>query len=311
MFCRVQRFGLLLLLAMVNVICSSGLGSVLEAEIKPGDRIATVHDHTPVKKGKEVLLTLGKGEELVAKDVKGDWVAVTVEQDGKKISGWIYARHLVRSASPIDPKAAQICFGRGMNFLKDHHLDSAIAEFSEALRLNPQHVTAYLGRGLAYDQKGLFGRAVTDYTQAIRLNPKQAASYRMRGECYFKYGDTDNAIADANEAVRLDPNDWLAYADRGDAYEECGAIDKAVADYSRAIRLNPKSASLYYKRGAARLDAGGSLDQAVDDFTKVIELEPKNSRAYELRGIAYESKGNVERAKADYAKAEQLARSPG
>ena len=48
-------------------------------------------------------------------------------------------------------------------------LDRAVADFTEAIRLMPDAVTAYTGRGLAFEGKGELARASNDYEQALRL----------------------------------------------------------------------------------------------------------------------------------------------
>jgi tetratricopeptide (TPR) repeat protein len=48
-------------------------------------------------------------------------------------------------------------------------------------------------------------RAIADYTQAIQLDPKSGRAYYGRGLVYRKKGDTDRAIADFTQAIKLDP----------------------------------------------------------------------------------------------------------
>ena len=47
--------------------------------------------------------------------------------------------------------------------------DSAIAEYTEAIRLRPNLAWAYYNRGLAYEGKGELDRAKLDFDQAERL----------------------------------------------------------------------------------------------------------------------------------------------
>src|SRR6516165_1397499 len=63
---------------------------------------------------------------------------------------------------------------------------------------------AYYNRGLAYQEKGDNDRAIADYDQAIRLDPKYAFAYNGRGNAYKAKGDNDRAIADYDQAIRLD-----------------------------------------------------------------------------------------------------------
>src|SRR5208283_4947953 len=51
------------------------------------------------------------------------------------------------------------------------HYDQAIADYTEAIRLNPEFGTAFNNRGFAYAAKEDYDRAIADYYEAIRLNP--------------------------------------------------------------------------------------------------------------------------------------------
>ena len=47
--------------------------------------------------------------------------------------------------------------------------DRAIADYTDAIRLDPNFVTAYYNRGVTYRAKGDSDRAIADYTAAITL----------------------------------------------------------------------------------------------------------------------------------------------
>ena len=63
----------------------------------------------------------------------------------------------------------------------------------------------YSIRGDAYQWKDDYDRAIADYTQAIRLNPDDAYAYYSRGKAYHWKDDYDRAIADYEQALRIDP----------------------------------------------------------------------------------------------------------
>ena len=48
----------------------------------------------------------------------------------------------------------------------------AIADFSEAIRLNPKYAKAYNNRGLAYKEKGQLDKANQDFAKAKELGHK-------------------------------------------------------------------------------------------------------------------------------------------
>jgi tetratricopeptide (TPR) repeat protein len=67
-----------------------------------------------------------------------------------------------------------------------------------------RRVTAYLRRGSAHENNRDFKRAVADYSEAIRLDPSNAGAHVRRALAYASLGDDDRVIADADTALRLD-----------------------------------------------------------------------------------------------------------
>src|SRR5271166_5368995 len=149
-----------------------------------------------------------------------------------------------------NPDAA-VFYDRGVTYSKRGEYDRAIADYDEAIRLNPNLALAFTNRGFAYYKKGEYDRAIADYNEAIRLNPNLAVAFNNRGLGYGNKGEYDRAIADYNEAIRLNPNHALAFNNRGLAYDNKGEYDRAIADYNEAIRLNPNLALAFKNRGFA------------------------------------------------------------
>ncbi len=65
---------------------------------------------------------------------------------------------------------------------------------------------AYNNRGLAYQEKGEVDRAVADFTTAIKFNPNDARVYNNRGVAYEQKGDKEQAIADFRKALEINPS---------------------------------------------------------------------------------------------------------
>ena len=59
--------------------------------------------------------------------------------------------------------------------------DKAIADYGEAIRLEPKFAWASNNRGLAWSAKGVYDKAIADYGEAIRLEPKFAWASNNRG----------------------------------------------------------------------------------------------------------------------------------
>ncbi|HIA19543.1 MAG TPA: tetratricopeptide repeat protein, partial [Planctomycetaceae bacterium] len=142
----------------------------------------------------------------------------------------------------IDPDDADAYNNRGIAYINMGEVSRAIADYNEAIRINPDYALAYYNRGHAYGEKKEYDKAIADYSDAIRINPDYAAAYNNRGSAYYKVGDVDKAIADYTEAIRINPDYAAAYVNRGIAYRNVGKVSRSIADYTKAIRLDPTAA---------------------------------------------------------------------
>ena len=167
--------------------------------------------------------------------------------------------------------------------------DKAIADYNEAIRLDPKFTIAYNNRGLARSDKQEYDKAIADFNEAIRLDPKFAYAYNNRGSAWEAKQELDKAIADYTEAIQLDPKDAYAYLTRGLAWEVKQEYDKAIADYTEIIRLDPKFASAYNSRAwlwATCPDAKyRDGKKAVESATKACELSDWK-KAYHIGTLA-------------------------
>lgn len=147
--------------------------------------------------------------------------------------------------------------GRGQIALRHGDFRRAIADFDEAIHLNPNRAALYRDRALARRQNGDLELAIADYDEAIAHDPRLAAPYRQRGLALAATGDFDRAILSYNTAVRLDPSDAEARLDRGLAFFARGQADDARADFEAALALSGG------KDGRAREAARAGLAELV------------------------------------------------
>lgn len=103
---------------------------------------------------------------------------------------------------------------------------------------------AHFNRANAYDDNGEHDSAITDYTTAIKLRPDYIDGYFNRGFAYEGKKDFDNAIADYTRVIALAPDYAKAYYSRARVYEEKGDLAQALAGYQEAARLAPKNAAV-------------------------------------------------------------------
>jgi tetratricopeptide (TPR) repeat protein/serine/threonine protein kinase len=186
--------------------------------------------------------------------------------------------------------------------LRNRNPDLALADATEAIRLDPSHAPAHATRAAAYRQLGEGDQAVADATQALRLDPTYVPALVIRATAYRMKGDLDRAIADATEAIRLNPQSAPAYFNRAEARRMKGDFGQAIADATEAIRLDPSYAPAYGTRAESQR-ALGKLDGAIVDATEAIRLAPRAAPAFATRAESYRLRGEFERAVADATEA--------
>jgi lipoprotein NlpI len=127
--------------------------------------------------------------------------------------------HAASPRFPADVTGAHTYYNRGIADQNKGDYDGAIADFNQAIALDPKIVVAYNSRGIAYKAKGDLDNAIADFDQAIAINPKYMAPYFSRGRLNLFIGALPKALADLNEASELSPKNayaalWLDIANK-------------------------------------------------------------------------------------------------
>ena len=133
----------------------------------------------------------------------------------------------------------------------------AIADYTEAIRLDPKNAETYKQRAYVRGQwpEGRKKEAA-DYTESLRLKPDES-TYMQRAPVYDILGEYDKAIADYGEAIRLGEG-FLGYVQRAGLYARMHEWDKAIADYTTILKTHSPSDILHQPRGDL-LQPGGDL----------------------------------------------------
>ena len=122
-------------------------------------------------------------------------------------------------------------------------IDSTIASFNKYINSGRLTGTAlaqrYWERGIQYGKLGHYDKAVSDYTAAIQINPQLISAYIDRAVGYARLEKYNEAYADLNTVLQLQPNNLRAYNTRGTLSFLVGKYQNAAADFKRYLQLNP------------------------------------------------------------------------
>jgi tetratricopeptide (TPR) repeat protein len=109
-----------------------------------------------------------------------------------RIAGHSYVAAFVEFTTQIADKTAGAA---------DEHRATGNSLFNSTA--DTQNAIPYFGRGNVKLKKGDLNGALADFNQAIQLNPEYGLAYRNRGRAKEKKGDVNGAIADYDQAIKL------------------------------------------------------------------------------------------------------------
>ncbi len=210
-----------------------------------------------------------------------------------------------------EPELEKALLDQACNAAQKGDLKRSIELYTAVIGRRPTNVDAWLGRARFYardDIKNWTG-AIADATEAIRLDPQNAGAYELRAHAKARSGDAHGAIADASEAIRLEPKRGDAYLLRGVVYNELGQWGHAIVDLDEAIRPRADSRAAEFagprtSRFHRGVESGQASARLVRERGLLPPLAGANARG---RGEAYLLKGDLDRALADSAEAVRFA----
>jgi tetratricopeptide (TPR) repeat protein len=153
-------------------------------------------------------------------------------------------------------------------------------------------------RANAYGAMAAYDLAIADYDQAIAIEPTYTHGYFNRGATHLEAGRLESAISDFNEALQIDPGLVAAFVNRGRAKLQSGLLDQAIDDFTAALALEPQSAISHNNRGVA-FRRKGQIDRAVADFEAALKLDPTYGTALNNRNEALNAQPRSESLEID------------
>jgi tetratricopeptide (TPR) repeat protein len=192
----------------------------------------------------------------------------------------------------LDPKSVHAWSGRGAVWLAKQESERTA---EGAYQLDNPRGAAPSGS----PARAGYDRALADFNEAIRLDPIDAYSFIGRGAVWHCLEQFDNAIDDYSEAIRIDPVCVHAHVNRGHAWREKRQYRKAIDDFEQARRLAPKDAwapiGLAWLLATAHDAEFRDGKEAVALAHTALLLEPKLlAAAQDTLAVAYAEAGDFE-----------------
>jgi TolB-like protein len=188
-------------------------------------------------------------------------------------------------------------------------IPTAIAAYSDAIRLDPRYALALAARSIALSgyaadaasgasiREG-FDNAQADARQAVSLAPDLAQAH-LALAIVAEVGTLDfkQASESYERALALAPGNAEVLQRSGLFAATMGHFDVGLKALRRAVVLDPLARASHGGLGRV-LYAGRRYEEAVTVFAETISMAPDFKQTYGVRGLAYYALGDLERAHA-------------
>ena len=194
---------------------------------------------------------------------------------------------------------AQAYTFRGQAYAQLEENELALADFSNAIELDPENHEAYNSRGnyyqfIAEDLES----AVADYENAIDLNNRIPAYHENLAGLYITLEQYEEAVDAYGDALRFNRDNPELHLESADAKELAGDDRGAAADRRRA-------SDLFIRRAEEKLELD-NLEGALDDFNSALELNEASATAHQGRAEILLQLGEEADALESFKRAGQL-----
>jgi tetratricopeptide (TPR) repeat protein len=199
---------------------------------------------------------------------------------------------------PDTKPAAYDFYLRGRGYLEDYqhpdNIESAIAQFEQAISVDKNYAPAYAAMGLAYTTgfqwknrgKDWLDKAKTQCERALAITPQLAEGHTCLGNVYFSTGRYEEAVQQFQRSLDLDHNSDETLSLLAAAYQKQGKASAAEEAYRKAISLRPNYWGVYSAFGTFYYNQARYAD-AAGLFKKAIQLAPLNYSGYSNLGGMY------------------------
>jgi tetratricopeptide (TPR) repeat protein len=151
------------------------------------------------------------------------------------------------------PEALQPSFEEGVRALKAGKLDEAEAAFRSVLAKGGATAYVHNNLGIVLQERGQHAKAVAEFREAVRLDPAYTAPRILLGASLLALGRVSEARASLERAVKLSPREPLARLQLAKVLERASDFPGAVEQYRALTELKPDEAEYAYALGSAYL----------------------------------------------------------
>ena len=170
------------------------------------------------------------------------------------------------------------------------------------LALYPDDSNTHVNLGRTYLQMGRVPEALAEYKEAIRIDPRFVLGYANLGGAYlYQMGDVASALPVCQKILELDTGNAWAQDCLGWSYFAKNELPQAQAAFEKAVAANPQ-ATLSRYRLAHTHRAQGHCQQAIETLQQIQKIDPSETSVFYDMGVVYEQMGDRQKARESFTR---------
>jgi tetratricopeptide (TPR) repeat protein len=186
--------------------------------------------------------------------------------------------------------------------LKDRDIEGALADFTRRSRPTRAARPPTSAAARSAPTRASIDQAIADYSKAVESDPKFAKAWFGRGMVKTYNNDADGALADFTKAVEADPTYTARLVQPRAPAAQPQGLRRRRRRLHEGDRPQAAGRDMYVGRGNAYASKGDH-EKAIADYAKAIEIKPNSSSAYVYKGDCEMKKGDAIGAMLTFSKA--------
>jgi tetratricopeptide (TPR) repeat protein len=183
------------------------------------------------------------------------------------------------------PNSARVHQMMAHELARQGHTDEAIANYREALKIDPNASGLHFELAEMLNSSGAAGsreEAEKEYQEALTLNPQDEKSECKLGELAALRGDQNAAVEHYGRALKSQPNDSEAMLGLAKAFMTMNQPEKALPLLEQAVKLDPTNATAHFRLSTLYRKMGRPDDatRELADYQKYKAMKEKLRETY-------------------------------
>jgi len=180
--------------------------------------------------------------------------------------------------------------------------ERAIGYLKTLIALYPDDSVTHVSLGRTYLQMGRASEALAEYKEAIRIDPRFVLAYANVGATYlYQMGDVASALPVCQKILQLDPGNAWAQDCIGWSYFAKNDLAQAQAAFEKAVAANPQ-ATLSRYRLAHTHRVQGHYQQAIETLQQIQKADSSETSVFYDMGVVYEGMGDRQKARESFTR---------